>query len=154
MTSKLRDGKVRLCAASREDIAPLAASMRDADVREVGALGRSPEQALRSSLASSLWALTAFEGDVPIAMLGVSPHNMMEGIGTPWMLGSERIYDNARTLVQLVPDVVAEMRVTFPRLENYVARDNARAIAFLRHFGWQVDDEPIEMNGVEFVRFA
>lgn len=142
-----------LVAADPAHIPHLAATMRPVDVVEVGAFGRSPEGALRHSLASSLWALTVFENGDPIAMLGVTPKNMMLGSGVPWMLGSERIYRNARALVSLAPIVISEMRSTFPILENLVSVDNARAHSFLRHCGWQLSEEITEVGGVQFVRF-
>lgn len=144
---------IRLVPASKGHIPFLADTMRPADMVEVGALGKSPRRALDAALSSSLWALTALEDDVPVAMLGVTPKNMLASTGVPWMLGSDRIYDNARALVILVPSVVALMHDTFRTLENAVSVDNARAISFLRHWGWHVGEEKIEIGGVEFVRF-
>jgi hypothetical protein len=128
--------------------------MRDADRIEVGALGRSPEQALRAGLGASLWALTALVDEEPHAMIGVAPKNMMEGLGVPWMLGSESIYDHGRELVRYGPGIIAEMRRSFERLENIVHIENHRAIRFLRHFGWEISDEPVTIGGIDFVRFC
>lgn len=144
---------MRLVEALPEHIPHLAANMRAHDRRECAAFGKAPYTALEHALKSSLWALTAME-DEPVAMLGVSPRSMIEGIGVPWMLGTERIYDSGRALVALVPPVVAEMRASFERLENVVSKDNDRAISFLRHFGWRVSDEVVPVGGVEFVRFS
>ena len=87
-------------------------------------------------------------------MMGVAPVNMLEGVGVPWMLGSERIYDHARDLARYGPRIIAEMRASFERLENYVHTENDRAIRFLRHFGFEVSDEPVTVGGIEFVRFG
>ena len=143
-----------LVEASVDHVVPLAASMRDADRLEVGAFGRSPDDALRNSLASSLWALTAMVDDKPEAMIGVSPANMIEGLGVPWMLGSEMIYDHARDLVQYGPGIIAEMEKTFPRLENFVSADNERSIRFLRHWNWEVSERQTTIGGIAFVRFS
>lgn len=127
--------------------------MREADRIEVRAFGKSPRRALEHGLAASLWALTALVDDEPHAMMGVAPRSMIEGVGIPWMLGSERIYDHARDLARYGPGIIGEMRASFERLENVVHIQNHRALRFLRHFGWQVSDEPEVIGGLEFVRF-
>lgn len=144
---------VRLVEAGKAHIPPIAASMRQADVREVRAFGKTPTSALQHGLAASLWALTALEDEVPVAMLGVAPKSMLNGIGVPWMLGSERIYDNPRALIRFGPAVIEEMLDTFPRLENLIAVDNTRAIAFLKHWNWEISPDPVKVGGVDFVRF-
>lgn len=145
---------MRLVAAESAHIGPIAAVMREVDRIEVGAFGRTPERALTLGLASSLWALTALVDDEPHAMLGVSPRNMMEGVGTPWMLGSERIYDHGRDLIRYGPGLIAEMRGSFERLENLVHTGNVRALRFLRHFGWTISEQPESHGGLDFVRFG
>lgn len=144
---------MRLIPAGLPHVPSLAAKMRDADKLEVGALGRTPENALRSGLAASLWALTALVDDEPHAMLGVSPVSMIEGVGCPWMLGSERIYDHARDLVRHGPALIGEMSAGFERLENVVHVENHRALRFLRHFGFTIADEQEDHGGLMFVRF-
>lgn len=144
---------MRLVPADASHIPALANVMRHADRLEVGAMGMAPDKALRHGLASSLWALTAME-DEPIAMLGVMPVNMIDGVGSPWMLGSERIYDHARDLVRFGPGLIAEMRASFERLENVVHTGNDRALRFLRHFGWTISEQREIYGGVEFVRFS
>lgn len=144
---------ITLEPASPDHIGILAATMRECDVIEVGALGRSPRQALDHALSSSMWALTALEDGKPVAMLGVTPISMMESKGIPWMLGSDRIYDNARALVELGAPVVDAMRETFRTLENVVSVRNRRAQRFLRHWGWRISEDVAVIGGVEFVRF-
>lgn len=143
-----------LVAAESAHIPALAARMRHADKLEVGAFGRTPETALRGGLRASLWALTALVDDEPHAMMGVSPVNMIEGVGCPWMLGSERVYSHARDLARYGPGIIAEMRSGFERLENVVHVGNVRALRFLRHFGFTISDERETHGGLEFVRFG
>lgn len=126
--------------------------MRADDIAECAALGRDPADALRHGLRTSLWALTAIDTE-PVAMLGVSPRSMLGGIGVPWMLGTERIYESGRALVALVPPVLVEMSSSFERLENIVGAGNVRAISFLRHFGFEVEEAQREISGLSFRRF-
>lgn len=128
--------------------------MRDMDRLEAHAFGMTPEKALRHGMKSSVWSLTALVDDEPHAMMGVAPVNMIEGIGVPWMLGSERIYHHARDLARYGPGIIAEMRGSFERLENVVHIGNHRALRFLRHFGWTISEQPETIGGVEFVRFS
>lgn len=142
-----------LIPASPDHIPYLAENMRAADVREITALGRSPADALDAGLRASLWALTAIEEE-PVAMLGVASRSMIEGIGVPWMLATERAYEHGRALVSLAPRVIAEMAATFPQLENVVDAENARALRFLRWAGFEIYDEAVQIGGVSFLRFA
>jgi hypothetical protein len=128
--------------------------MREADRIEVRAFGKTPECALRHALASSVWALTALVDEEPHAMMGVSPLNMIEGVGVPWMLGSDRIYDHGRDLLKYGPQIFAEMKAGFERLENLVHAENHRALRFLRHFGWSISEQRESYGGLDFVRFS
>ena len=143
-----------LTPALPSHVEPLATGMREMDRIECGAFGREPALALERSLAVSLWALTAMDDEGPVAMLGVASVSMIEGTGSPWMLGSERIYDNARAMVKFGPGIIAAMERTFPVLHNYVSVANDRSIRFLRHWGWQVSNDEVDIGGVSFVRFA
>lgn len=145
---------MNLVAAERSHIPHLAASMREWDRVECGAIGHSPEHALSEGLSRSLWALTALADGGPVAMLGVAPRSMIEGVGVPWMLGSDAIYDGARELVAYGPSIIAEMEATFPVLRNMVAADNGRAIRFLRHWGWQISSRRVPVGGIDFVEFS
>lgn len=128
--------------------------MRDADRRECGAFGHSPTEALTGALRSSLWAVTAMFDGEPHAMLGVTPRNMMEGSGVPWMLGTERIYDSGREMVRYAPAILREMFDSFTVLENYVAADNARAVRFLRWLDFEIYEPVVNIGGVPFKRFS
>jgi hypothetical protein len=143
-----------LVGAVPAHIPPLAASMREMDRIECEAMGHSPAEALSIGLSRSMWALTALVDDEPVAMLGVAPRSMIEGVGVPWMLGSDAIYDGARELVTYGPGVIREMESIFPRLVNMVAASNTRAISFLRHWGWRISSNRVPVGGVDFVEFS
>jgi hypothetical protein len=144
---------LRLVEASPAHIPYLAANMRAADVTECAAYGRRPASALTSALGASLWAMTAIVEGEPHAMMGVAPLNMMAGVGVPWMLGTERVYDHARDLIRYSPAILGEMHATFSVLENYVSTSNARAIRFLRHVGFEFCEGVSKVGGTAFVRF-
>lgn len=144
---------MRLVEASPSHIPFLAEHMRSADVMECTAIGRSPQEALSTALRSSLWALTAIVDDEPHAMLGVTSRNMIEGVGVPWMLGTERVYDHGRDLLRYSPQILAEMHASFPVLENLVSADNVRALRYIRRVGFEFRLEPHIIGGIAFVHF-
>lgn len=144
---------MRLVAAEAAHIPFIADHMRADDVRECAAFGRRPAEALRHGIMSSLWALAAIVDGEPHAIMGVASRSMIEGIGVPWMLGTDRVYDHGRDLVRHAPAVLSEMHATFGRLENLVSTDNARARRFLTHVGFEICDTPINVGGISFVHF-
>lgn len=144
---------MRLVGAEAAHIPFLAHHMRAADVMECAAFGRTPAAALSSGLSSSLWALTAIVDDAPHAMMGVVSRSMIEGIGVPWMLGTDQVYDHGRDMLRHAPAILAEMQATFGRLENLVSVENHRAVRFLRRVGFEICDAPINVRGTAFVHF-
>lgn len=144
---------VRLVPAKLSHVGLIANRMRAADIEEVAAFGRTPKQALRMGLRASVQVYTALIDGRPEAMMGLTPVSALEREGTPWMLGTETIYENARAMLYLGPKVVSRWRDSTRNLSNLVARKNARAIRMLRRWGFEIGDEPVVVGGVEFVTF-
>lgn len=129
--------------------------MREADVREVGASGHTPKQALRLGLMASTWALTAKVDGRPEAMLGLVPVSALTGEGCPWMLGTPEVYRHGRALLRHGPAIVERMLDSTPhRLANKVGAFNEPAIRLLRRLGFSIGKEVILTAGVEFVAFS
>lgn len=127
--------------------------MRDHDVIECAAFGHTPKQALRGALAASSIAFTAFADGRAEAMMGLVVTNALCGAGSPWMLGSEAIYDHPREMIRTGPRVLALMADSTPSLGGLVGRDNVRAIRLLRKWGFAVGDVPSARGGVSFVSY-
>jgi len=127
--------------------------MREADVVECRALGHSPKQALRDGLIASSLCLTALVDGRPEAMFGLVVNNALAGEGTPWMLGTEAIYDHPRAMLRWGPRFVAAMLDSTPALSNLVSIDNARAIRFLRRMGFHTKEDRMLFANTEFVTF-
>lgn len=127
--------------------------MRAIDVAECAAFGRSPKDALRSSLRTSFQAFTAIGESGPVAMLGVVATGMMTGNGVPWLLGSDEVFNYPRDLLVFGRRTIGEWLETFSDLENLVARENDRAIRLLRKWGASIGEEGEMHGGLEFVRF-
>lgn len=146
--------RCRLVQASLTHIGPLALNMREVDRRECRALGRSPKDALRISLRTSLHALTALDPDgKPLAMFGVYATDLMAGVGSPWFLGRDEVFEYARDLLTLGPRILSWFHDTFDTMENIVSVENVKAIALLRKWGATIGADVVTHRGVEFVTF-
>lgn len=144
---------VEIVPASRAHIGRIARRMRAHDREECEARGRSPACALRYSLASSQFALTALVDGSPHAMFGVTPYSLVNGIGRPWFLGSDEVYRHPREMIERGDMIVEIMQDSFPRLENVVSAGNHRAIRLLRRWGFSVGGVGHEVGGVSFLPF-
>lgn len=144
---------IELVTASPAHVGVIANRMRPDDVIECRAFGHSPKQALRSALMSSIIAYTAKVDGRPEAMLGLAPVSLIEGKGTPWMLGTEEVYRHGRALLKLGPRIIASFLDSTPRAGNLVSKRNVRAIRVLRAWGFHVEDEVRMIGGVPFIDF-
>lgn len=145
---------IRLVPAQPEHIEPIASRMRAADKEEVGAFGRSPDQALHLGLISSVDCYTAMIDGKPEGILGLRPLNILEGEGAPWLLGTEELYRHPRAWLHLAPKIISRWRDSTKSLSSLVGKKNARAIRLLRRLGFQIGGEPMTIGGVEFVTFS
>jgi hypothetical protein len=147
--------QAKLVPASLLHVGPLAANMRAIDRRECEALGKSPKQALRLSLRTAFRAITALDPDDgrPLAMFGVTPVSLMAGIGTPWFLGRDEVFDYGRDLMARGPGIIADWQRDFSLMENMVSVENTKAIALLRKWGAEVGGPTSVHGGVVFVPF-
>lgn len=144
----------RVEAARYGDIRRIANRMRAADVIECAAIGHDPKRALVSSLRASSLSWTVWLDDRPVAMFGVAAHDMLSGIGAPWLLGTDDLKRGARQFLRWGPGFLKAMQADFPRLENMVSADNAPAIRLLVALGFALDDNVVYVGGVPFRRFA
>ena len=128
--------------------------MRAVDQAECAAVGHAPKEALRAGLRVSTFALTVLCDDRPVAMLGVAPGHVMEGVGVPWLLATDEALKAGRQFATWGPKIVSAMLAEWPRLENYVGADNVRAIRVLRRLGFDLDRELVIVGGLEMRRFS
>lgn len=144
---------IQLVTASPAHVGRIATRMRDMDRRECAAFGRSPKDALRLGLRSSVFALTALVDGSPHAMMGVSPISVMEDKGRPWMLGTDEVMRHGRELVTMGPAIIDSLHRYFASLENLVSVENRKAIRLLAHWGFTVGGDVRTVGGVDFVPF-
>lgn len=149
----MADGQI--IEALPEHIPMIAEDMREEDVLECLATGTSTEGALADGLRRSVLVWSVVCDGRPVAMFGIAPLTVLGDRGLPWMLSANGLERVPRALARTGPGYVAQMREVYPRLVNWVHRDNRRAIAFIRWLGFEVDEpEPYGPMAEPFRRFT
>jgi hypothetical protein len=131
--------------ASPRHVNRIAKRMREIDVLECAAMGHTPKVALRMALLASTMAWTVMIDGEPEGMLGVTPVNVMEGKGCPWLLLTDKGGAQRKALMRLGRIYTGHMHRHFSLLENWVHADNARTIRWLTRLGYAV-------GGVDVIR--
>jgi hypothetical protein len=118
----------------QEDVFVLAAKMRQADVREVKASnGLTPLDALQRGFEASNAQSIIHKGEL-IGMFGCAQIDDL--IGSPWMLGSDKIPQIKKDLLTQSVEWVKEVNQQYPLLINYVDARNRVALRWLSHIGF------------------
>jgi hypothetical protein len=143
--------------ARPEDVKNLAPRLREADRREIWALGRlTPEEALGRSLEISVKARVALTGGRVILMWGVARRGGLLGFtGTPWLLGSDILErpEVSREFIRQSKPYARELEEGFNRLENWAHGENRLALRWLKWLGFSFAERPTPWNGEYFYRF-
>lgn len=145
----------KLVKASPAHVGRLANSMRQIDRVECLVMGRTPKEALRVGLRTSLYAFTVIDEETgaPVAMFGIMPVSLVSGKGVPWFLGSDDVFKYRRDLIVSGKCMVEWWLESFSKMENLVAVTNDRSIRLLRRWG-ATFGETQDVGGTEFVTFT
>lgn len=140
------------------DVELLSQNLRERDVEECLAQGRTPLHALTFGFqhSRSLYTLVSPEG-VPFGMLGVgdSPY---PGLGAIWMLGSKDLERFPMTLVRQSRPVLDRLFLETPYdgFYNHVYAKNTLHIEWLKWLGFSllrtVQLPPFQRDFIEFVK--
>lgn len=132
--------KVTLSPPTAQDITELVATMRDADVIELGALGHTNlGEVVRESIqASGSMAFSVRVDGVLVCIFGVAALDLLQLCGGPWLLGSTALDKCAKQLLRESRRVMALLREDYPILINYVHVDNHRSLRWLRWLGFEI----------------
>ena len=151
------DGIKKIVRATSEHAAYLQHHLREEDVIECKMHGATPWWALHSPLAkpdAETW--TGIYKDVPMCMFGTSPISRYDDftIGTVWMLGTEAVSTEYRTFLRLSRIVADYLCTRYDIVENVVPIEHHKTIMWLAWLGFTFNEIPIEIGGVECVRFV
>jgi hypothetical protein len=147
--------RVEIVEATLEHVADLAPRVREADRAEIWAAARlTPESALRDGLRVSTGAWAGLIDGEVVCMFGAAPLSILEGKGSPWMLGSDLVERHQRIFLRHSRPVVAAMRSLYPVLVNHVDDRNAAAKRWLHWLGFRLGPaEPRGPDRIPFRRF-
>lgn len=121
------------------DAAILCANLRPADRDECDAYGHADLGAsLEANIRRSVLCWTGLVDGRLAAVIGVTPLNLLAGVGSPWMLGTPVLDRHHRILVRRTPDYIASMLQVFPHLVNFVHARNLTSVRWLARLGFTV----------------
>lgn len=149
-------GKLLFRELQSGDIGHIAKHLRAADKQELravhGAVVSFSDLLSRAVLLSShVWVATDEE---PVCLFGVAPVSLLGGVGSPWMLGTERTFEHPRTLVSAGQQYLRVMQSHYAELFNYVDARNDRSIRWLKHLGFAFSPaRPYGVQGLPFHKF-
>jgi len=138
----------------QEDVSVLAAKMREADVLEIKASnGVTPLEALQRGFDISNAQSIIHNGEL-IGMFGCA--RVDDLIGSPWMLGSDKIPQIKKDLLTQSVEWVKEVNHQYPLLVNYVDARNKVSIRWLNHIGFSFVQliPTFGVGGVPFYEFV
>ena len=118
-----------------EDITELAPRLRECDVKEVKASnGVTPLQALQFCATSKECNSIIHENRI-IGMFGCA--DMGDGVGSPWLLGSDEIPDIKEHFLPQSKEWVERMQDQYKVLINYIDARNSYAFKWLKFLGFE-----------------
>lgn len=135
--------------ATIEHAERMALFMRNEDRAEVLALGYSPLDALRSSLAESEIAETALLGERIVAMWGAIPQTQFGHKAFMWMLGTDLVPKHPRELLRGSKSFIDHVQRTYPMLECLVDTRYTKAVRWIHWMGFKSCFE-FPINDVQF----
>lgn len=139
------------------DVEFIATRMRAQDVAECNAAGHADLRAvLRQAVSMSVWARCAEVDGEPAALFGIAPLtiSLMDPRGVPWLLGTDAVPANRRTLARLAPRYIREMLRLYPHLVNTVHTGNTVSVRWLKRMGFVLrDPHPHPVTGEPFQLF-
>lgn len=134
--------------ATEEHIAHVAANLRESDLEELEVIyGTDPYETFMSGLEmSDVCQVLTLDGEA-ISLFGVHEGHTVE-LGHPWMVGTEKLNHEKRTLLTVGREIVQGWLGLYPVLLNIVLAKNKPTINYIKLLGFTVLD-PQPLDGCE-----
>jgi hypothetical protein len=145
----------QIVPATLEHVEELCNRVRGADLIEMeAALLMDTKTALLMSYCLSTECYAWMCNGQVAAVFGVAPDADAEGVGCPWMIGSELVAKENKWFLRNSRRVINDFNKRFPLLENYVHPDNSLSIRWLEWCGFKFcEPEPYGAKGELFIPF-
>lgn len=137
------------------DAGVLCVQLRRADQDELAAAGSTPFGSLVSGLGG-IECHTALIGGEIIAMFGIAPSPLGDGIAAPWFLGSDALARHP-LLMMRESRAFVQRWASQHALFNYVHERNVEACRWLDTMGFKLDREAVAEHpdtGERFIPFS
>ena len=146
---------LQIVEATAEHGALMAPNVRAADrLENEAASGRPLDRVLQASLDLSTHAWAALLDGKPAAIWGAGPLSLLNGKGSPWLIGTTAIEENPLVFLRLSRRYIVEIARVYQMLENHVDARNAKAIAWLAWLGFTIEGpSPYGVQQMPFHRF-
>lgn len=129
---------ITLHRPTESDLAYITRKMRAPDRAECIASGADPETAVFKGAGLSTHLVCASVDGEPACVFGLVPISMVNGVGCPWLLGTDLVYANGRALIRGTRAYIPEMLRAYPHVMNHVHVRNEIAVRWLRHIGFEL----------------
>lgn len=143
----------RVYARETQLINDLATNMRDGDLAEVVASGRSDVfSGVFLSVKQSI-AYAVIDDDKVLAMFGVVPVRFEQG-HMIWLLGTHRLERYKKRFVRQSKDILEEWQRDYGVLYNFVHEDNRQTVRWLKWLGASFGEPYETQTGARFMLFT
>jgi hypothetical protein len=130
-----------------------AIDLRDADAREIVALGLTPEKGIAISLARALWADAYLCNGEVAALLGCGVSSCLGGHAIPWLVTGKPVERVRKSFARLARQRIGEMRARYPFMANHVHAEYRQSLRFMAWLGFTIDPpRPFGPAGALFCR--
>ena len=131
-------GKIRIVPATIAHAEAMVGRLRPGDAAEIEAAGMEERQALVDSVADSVEAWAALEGDTVLAAWGISASALLGNDGWPWLLTTVDVDRHKIRLVREARRFIERARGMYPHLQMWVDARYVGALRLVASLGFRV----------------
>ena len=147
MDALYQNGEWSISAMAPEDLARIAADIRDEDVRELRAASdKSIIDALMESADHSAFCLTIKKNDKPLMVFGIAGYSLLASESCCWAVATKELKFSGSKFLRCSREVVAAVNRIYPVMSNYVGDWNHNALRWLKWCGFTI--EPARRIGI------
>ena len=147
--------EIEIIPATGDHVIEMAPHMRKADRDEVWASSKvGPHTALFKAMKVTASPRTVLVDREVVCMFGVSSTTILSDVGSPWLLGTDKMVSHPLVFLKRSRDYFQGIRKEYKHLENYVDVRNEISMRWLMWLGFKMDEpKPYGALGLDFRRF-